>query len=259
MQVRRALVSGLFPHAARRLHSGSYRVIATGLEVKLHPSSVLHGKAAHGADPAEPTAAGGGAAPTPGSAGADFAPEEDENGCAADEFLDQDAHHKLPHTTKVRVHRLLDGGCWDNFQYVPPHFDVELAAGEGMDSVGDKIADAARWNSGAVAAMGGSDFLKSYSLFAPLGDEGDLFGFAKGDSHGEHAVESVFDPEILGVELFLEPVHAGSGGEPLPSLSFPRGPLKRRLREEMRHAASCEHEECEGDLGEHPGFFFAPS
>ncbi len=45
VQVRRALVSGLFPHAARRLHSGSYRVIATGLEVKLHPSSVLHGKA----------------------------------------------------------------------------------------------------------------------------------------------------------------------------------------------------------------------
>jgi ATP-dependent RNA helicase DHX8/PRP22 len=44
-EVRRALVSGLFPHAARRQHNGSYRVIATGLEVKLHPSSVLHSKA----------------------------------------------------------------------------------------------------------------------------------------------------------------------------------------------------------------------
>ncbi len=45
VQIRRALVSGLFPHAARRQHNGSYRVIATGLEVKLHPSSVLHGRA----------------------------------------------------------------------------------------------------------------------------------------------------------------------------------------------------------------------
>ena len=45
VQIRRALVSGLFPHAARRQHGGAYRVIATGLEVKLHPSSVLHGKA----------------------------------------------------------------------------------------------------------------------------------------------------------------------------------------------------------------------
>ena len=45
VQIRRALVTGLFPHAARRQHSGAYRVMATGLEVKLHPSSVLHGKA----------------------------------------------------------------------------------------------------------------------------------------------------------------------------------------------------------------------
>ena len=43
--VRRALVSGLFPHAARRQHNGSYKVISTGLEVKIHPSSVLHSKA----------------------------------------------------------------------------------------------------------------------------------------------------------------------------------------------------------------------
>ena len=45
VQIRRALVTGLFPHAARRQHGGAYRVMATGLEVKLHPASVLHGKA----------------------------------------------------------------------------------------------------------------------------------------------------------------------------------------------------------------------
>ena len=45
LQIRKGLVHGLFPHAARRQHNGSYKVISTGLEVKLHPSSVLHGKA----------------------------------------------------------------------------------------------------------------------------------------------------------------------------------------------------------------------
>jgi ATP-dependent RNA helicase DHX8/PRP22 len=45
IQIRKGLVHGLFPHAARRQHNGSYKVISTGLEVKLHPSSVLHAKA----------------------------------------------------------------------------------------------------------------------------------------------------------------------------------------------------------------------
>lgn len=44
LEIRRGLVFGLFPHAARRQHNGSYKVIATGLEVKIHPSSVLHSK-----------------------------------------------------------------------------------------------------------------------------------------------------------------------------------------------------------------------
>eukprot|EP00775_Hariotina_reticulata_P008561 gene8561-8743_t len=43
--VQRALVAGLFPHAARRQADGSYRVIATGQVAHLHPSSVLKGKA----------------------------------------------------------------------------------------------------------------------------------------------------------------------------------------------------------------------
>lgn len=43
--VQRALVSGLFPHAARRQPDGAYKVIATGQAVHLHPSSVLRGKA----------------------------------------------------------------------------------------------------------------------------------------------------------------------------------------------------------------------
>jgi ATP-dependent RNA helicase DHX8/PRP22 len=43
--IRKALVAGLFPHAAKRQQNGSYKVISTGLEVKIHPSSVLHGKA----------------------------------------------------------------------------------------------------------------------------------------------------------------------------------------------------------------------
>lgn len=45
VQIRRSLVSGLFPHAARRQTNGVYKVISTGLEVKIHPSSVLHSKA----------------------------------------------------------------------------------------------------------------------------------------------------------------------------------------------------------------------
>lgn len=45
LQIRKGLVHGLFPHAARRQHNGSYKVISTGLEVKIHPSSVLHAKA----------------------------------------------------------------------------------------------------------------------------------------------------------------------------------------------------------------------
>ena len=42
--LRRALVAGLFPHAAKRQLDGSYRVVATGQVVHLHPSSVLHGR-----------------------------------------------------------------------------------------------------------------------------------------------------------------------------------------------------------------------
>ena len=44
MAIRKALVTGLFPHAAKRQHNGYYKIIATGLEVKIHPTSVLHGK-----------------------------------------------------------------------------------------------------------------------------------------------------------------------------------------------------------------------
>lgn len=43
--IQRALVAGLFPHAAKRQPDGTYRVIATGQIVHLHPSSVLKGKA----------------------------------------------------------------------------------------------------------------------------------------------------------------------------------------------------------------------
>ncbi|KAG2440784.1 hypothetical protein HXX76_003640 [Chlamydomonas incerta] len=39
--LRRALTAGLFPHAARLQPDGSYRVIATGRQVFLHPTSVL--------------------------------------------------------------------------------------------------------------------------------------------------------------------------------------------------------------------------
>lgn len=39
--LRRALVAGLFPHAARRQLDGSYKVIASGQAVAIHPSSVL--------------------------------------------------------------------------------------------------------------------------------------------------------------------------------------------------------------------------
>ncbi|EFJ45602.1 DEAH-box nuclear pre-mRNA splicing factor [Volvox carteri f. nagariensis] len=39
--LRRALTAGLFPHAARLQPDGSYRVLATGRQVFLHPSSVL--------------------------------------------------------------------------------------------------------------------------------------------------------------------------------------------------------------------------
>jgi ATP-dependent RNA helicase DHX8/PRP22 len=42
--VRRALVAGLFHHAARRTPDGTYRVIASGQQVWLHPSSTLLGK-----------------------------------------------------------------------------------------------------------------------------------------------------------------------------------------------------------------------
>lgn len=42
--LRRGLVTGLFPHAAKRQVDGSYRVIATGQAVHIHPSSVLHGR-----------------------------------------------------------------------------------------------------------------------------------------------------------------------------------------------------------------------
>jgi ATP-dependent RNA helicase DHX8/PRP22 len=37
-------VAGLFPHAARRQEDGSFRVLATGQPVHIHPSSVLCGK-----------------------------------------------------------------------------------------------------------------------------------------------------------------------------------------------------------------------
>jgi len=39
--LRRALTAGLFPHAARLQPDNSYRVLATGQVVYLHPSSVL--------------------------------------------------------------------------------------------------------------------------------------------------------------------------------------------------------------------------
>eukprot|EP00877_Chromochloris_zofingiensis_P014727 jgi/Chrzof1/9508/Cz04g05220.t1 len=39
--LQRTLVSGLFPHAAKRQADGSYKVIATGQLVHVHPSSVL--------------------------------------------------------------------------------------------------------------------------------------------------------------------------------------------------------------------------
>ncbi|GLI64295.1 hypothetical protein VaNZ11_007516 [Volvox africanus] len=39
--LRRALTAGLFPHAAKLQPDGSYRVLATGRQVFLHPSSVL--------------------------------------------------------------------------------------------------------------------------------------------------------------------------------------------------------------------------
>lgn len=42
--LRKALVTGLFTHAARHQNDGKYRVVSTGQEVLLHPSSVLHGK-----------------------------------------------------------------------------------------------------------------------------------------------------------------------------------------------------------------------
>ena len=41
--LRRALVAGLFAHAALRSPDGSYHVIATGTKVAIHPSSVLCG------------------------------------------------------------------------------------------------------------------------------------------------------------------------------------------------------------------------
>jgi ATP-dependent RNA helicase DHX8/PRP22 len=45
--LRRALVTGLFPHAAKlQIDGNKYRVVSTGQEVFLHPSSVLHGKRA---------------------------------------------------------------------------------------------------------------------------------------------------------------------------------------------------------------------
>ncbi|KAL4442503.1 hypothetical protein ABPG77_005087 [Micractinium sp. CCAP 211/92] len=44
LPLRRALVAGLFPHAAKRQLDGSYKVIATGQAVAIHPSSVLAGK-----------------------------------------------------------------------------------------------------------------------------------------------------------------------------------------------------------------------
>jgi ATP-dependent RNA helicase DHX8/PRP22 len=42
--LRKGLVGGLFPHAAKLQADGTYRVLATGQQVSLHPSSVLHGK-----------------------------------------------------------------------------------------------------------------------------------------------------------------------------------------------------------------------
>lgn len=42
--VRRCLVAGLFPHAARRQPDGTYSLFATSQVVHLHPSSALCGK-----------------------------------------------------------------------------------------------------------------------------------------------------------------------------------------------------------------------
>ena len=43
-ELRKALVCGLFTHAARRQPDGSFLVIKSGQTVHLHPSSVLLGK-----------------------------------------------------------------------------------------------------------------------------------------------------------------------------------------------------------------------
>eukprot|EP00798_Chlamydomonas_sp_ICE-L_P016225 gene16226-22390_t len=42
--LRRVLVAGLFPHAARRGLDGTFKVIATGQQIFIHPSSILCGK-----------------------------------------------------------------------------------------------------------------------------------------------------------------------------------------------------------------------
>jgi ATP-dependent RNA helicase DHX8/PRP22 len=42
--LQRALVCGLFMHAAKRQPDGSYKVIASGQTVAIHPSSVLCGQ-----------------------------------------------------------------------------------------------------------------------------------------------------------------------------------------------------------------------
>lgn len=39
--LRQALVLGFFPHAARRQQGTTYRVLSSGQEVTIHPSSVL--------------------------------------------------------------------------------------------------------------------------------------------------------------------------------------------------------------------------
>lgn len=44
--LKRALTAGLFQHSAKRQMDGSYRVVATGQLVAIHPSSVLHNKKA---------------------------------------------------------------------------------------------------------------------------------------------------------------------------------------------------------------------
>ena len=136
-----------------------------------------------------------------------------------------------PLGSKVRVHRLLDGGTYKNFKYVEPHMDLDILPGDSMRDIGDQIAQVV---SGAETAEEAEEFLKEHVLFSPMGNQDDLFAFAK-ESKAE---EIIFDADLLGTEFFLESVKGRE--DMLPSLLFPRMPRKQKLREQIEHAMSCE-------------------